>query len=142
MLETQKAFAAVFQSSIHFQTHPERFGTAVHSTFERGITASKMKSLLGQTSGYYRINSMRARMYYCTYLHTRGRAGKKRKQRRGKKLHFALSKGLHCQFYLGKAVAEAAEWGTAAGSGTQGMKEQSLYHPHSNTVVMGRHTNW
>lgn len=70
MLGTQKAFAAVFQSSIRFQTHPEKFGTAVHSTFERGVTASKMKSLLGQTSGHYRINSMRTRMCCCMYLHT------------------------------------------------------------------------
>lgn len=66
---------------------------------------------------------------------------KRRKQRR-KKLPFALSKSLHCPFYLDKAVAEAAEWGTAVGSGTQGMKEQSLCHLHINTVVMGRHTNW
>lgn len=67
-------------------------------------------------------------MFYIP-AHTRGKTGKKRNMRR-KKLHFALLKSLHCQFYLDKAVTEAAEWGTAVGSGTQGMKEQN----HSPTT--------
>lgn len=85
-----------------------------------------MKSLLGQTSGYYRINSKDVLFYIPAQ--TRGRAGKKRKQRRRK----CLVKGtlFHSQFYLDKAVAEAVEWGTAVGSGTEGIKEQSLYHSH------------
>lgn len=74
--------------------------------------------------------------------HARGRAGKKSKAKEEEKLHSPLTKGLHRHFYLRKAGVEAKEWGTAVGSNTQERKEQSLYHLHTNTMVMGRQTNW
>lgn len=74
--------------------------------------------------------------------HAAGRVGKKSKAREKEKLHSALTKGLECRFYLHKAGVEAEEWGAAVGSDTQGRKEQSLHHLHTNTMVMGRQTNW
>lgn len=74
------------------------------------------------------------------YLHTL-EGEQASKESREEEAPLCLVDSLHCQFYLDEAVAEAAEWGTAVGSGTQGMKEQSLYHSHTNRVVIGRHTN-
>jgi len=67
-------------------------------------------------------------------VHARGRAGKKNKAKEEEKLHSPSP----CHFYLHKAGAEAEEWGTAVGSDTQGRKEQSLYHLHTNAMVTGR----
>lgn len=74
--------------------------------------------------------------------HTRGRVDKKSKAKEEEKLRSPLMKGLRCHFYLCKAGVEAKERGAAVGSDTQGKKEQSLYHLHTNTMVMGRRTNW
>lgn len=104
-LERRKLLLLYFKALSMFE-HTLRDLALLSTQHLRGVSSLQDEELPGQTSGYHRINSMRARMYYCMYLHTRGRAGK---QRKGEKLHFALSKGLHCQFYLGKAVAEAAE---------------------------------
>lgn len=65
-----------------------------------------------------------------------------KKAEKRKEAPLCLVKGLALSILPGQRSGRSAEWGTAVGSGTQGMKEQSLYHPHSNTVVMGRHTNW
>lgn len=74
--------------------------------------------------------------------HPTGRADKKSKAKEEDKFHSPLTKGFHRHFYLHKAGVEAEERGTAVGSDAQGRKEQSLYHLHTNTMVMGRQTNW
>lgn len=136
LLGMEKAFAAGFQGCTHFPTHPGRLGTAFHSASQGGSRPPR-QSLLGQTSGCCRINGMVARMCCYTCLHTlEGEQARKAKRRREAPL------SLDCHFYLRKAGVEAEEWGTAVGSDTQGGKDQSLYHLHTNTVVMGRQTNW
>lgn len=119
LLGMEKALTAVSEPSIHFQTHPWISGTAVPSAFETGVTASKRKSLRGQTSSCCRSEGTLGRTRCHSCWHTlEGEQARGANEGIGEAL-LALDQGLALSFSPERSRVEV-------GCDTQQITEQSV----------------